>query len=99
MNSEQREWVRARDELVSSIVGLGFPQELGNEIAQNLGNPKAMRRMTAYLGYVKPKKAEIIIDEMLAIMSEIETWREKKTSQEANARYNEFMYYGTDDED
>ncbi len=55
--------------------------------------------MTAYLGYVKPKKAEIIIDEMLAIMSEIETWREKKTSQEANARYNEFMYYGTDDED
>ena len=49
---------------------------------------KAKRRMTAYLGYVKPKKAEIIVDEMLAIMSEIETWREKKTSQEANARYN-----------
>ena len=99
MNSDHREWVRARDELVSSVVGLGFPQELGNEIAKNLGSPKAMRRMTAYLGYVKPKKVEIIVDEMLAIMSEIEPWREKKTSQEANARYNEFMYYKKDDED
>ena len=99
MNSDQREWARARDELVSSVIGLGFPQELGNEIAKNLGSPKAMRRMTAYLGYVKPKKAEIMVDEMLAIMSEIETWREKKTSQEANARYNEFMYYGIDGEE
>ena len=60
MNSEQREWVRARDELVSSVIGLGFPQELGNEIAKNLGSPKAMRRMTAYLGYVKPTKEEMI---------------------------------------
>ena len=99
MNSDQREWARARDELVSSVVDLGFSQELGNEIAKNLGSPKAMRRMTAYLGYVKPKKAEIIVDEMLAIMSEIETWREKKTSQEASARYNEFIYYRTDGDD
>ena len=99
MTRDQIEWVNTRDRLVDAVVQLGFPKELGAEIAKNLGSPKAMRRMTAYLGYVKPKKAEIIIDEMLAIMSEIETWREKKTSQEANARYNEFMYYGTDDED
>ncbi len=40
MNSEQREWVRARDELVSSIVGLGFPQELEMRSQRILEAPK-----------------------------------------------------------
>ena len=34
-----------------------------------------------------------IKDEMLAICAEIETWREKKESQEAQARYNARLYY------
>ena len=51
-----------------------------------------MERMTSYLHNVKPKKAELIVDEMLGIMSEVEAWRDKKESQKANAAYNEFMY-------
>lgn len=31
---------------------------------------------------------------MLAICSEIDAWRDKKASEEANARYNEMLYYG-----
>ena len=31
---------------------------------------------------------EIIVDEMLAICSDIDRWREKKDAEEANARYN-----------
>jgi hypothetical protein len=42
-------------------------------------SPKAIDRMTAYLGYVKPTKAELVVDEMLAIRSEIDAWREKKS--------------------
>ena len=38
----------------------------------------------------------LVVDEMLAIRSEIDAWREKKASQEANARYNEILYYGLD---
>ena len=34
------------------------------------------------------------MDEMLAICSEIDAWRDKKASEEANARYNEILYYG-----
>lgn len=94
MASDQREWARARDELVNAIVNLGFPKELGNEIARNLGSPKAMSRMTSYLYYVKPKSVELVVDEMLAIRSEIEAWREKKAGAEANAKYNEMLYYG-----
>ena len=96
MSIDQREWVRARDELVAVLRGLGHPEELGNEIAKNLGSPKAMRRMTSYLYNVKPKSVELVVDEMLAIRSEILAWKEKKASEEANARYNEMLYYGLD---
>ncbi len=55
--------------------------------------------MTVYLKNVKPKTVELVVDEMLAIMSEIEAWREKKSSQEANAAYNELMLYGFGEEE
>jgi len=87
MKDVHRQWLIARDDLVSAVVQLGFEVSLGNEIARQLGSPKAMERMTAYLRYEKPKKVEIMIDEMLAIRSEIEAWREKKESEEASARY------------
>ena len=98
MTPDQREWTHARDELVRTLMDLGFPEELGNEIVKNLGSPKAMRRMTAYLINVKPKSVELVVDEMLAIRSEILAWKEKKTSEEANARYNELLNYGFGEE-
>lgn len=93
------EWSRARDELVDSLVQLGFPEELGDACARNLGSPKAMRRMTSYLYNVKPKSVELVVDEMLAICSEIGVWREKKASEEANSRYNEMLYCGLENDD
>ena len=72
---------------------MGFPAELGEQIAKLLGSPKAMHRMTVYLSNEKPSSAEMIVDETIAICSEIEAWRRKKASEEANARYNEMLYY------
>ena len=37
---------------------------------------------------------ELVVDEMLAIMSEIAAWREKKASEGANAAYNDMLYFG-----
>ena len=99
MISNQRLWARTRDELIQTVENLGFPAELGEAIAKHLGSPKAMERMISYLLYVKPKSEELIVDEMLAIRSEIDAWREKKASEEANARYNEMLYYGLEDPD
>ena len=100
MTAEQRLWSRTRDELVRTVESLGFPAELGEAIAKHLGSPKAMERMISYLQYVKPKTEELVVDEMLAIRSEIDAWREKKASEEANTRYNEILYYGlTEDSD
>ena len=99
MTSDHKtQWRCASTNLISTIVSLGFPEELGKAVVNNLGSPKAMDRMTSYLHNVKPKKAELIVDEMLGIMSEIEAWRDKKESQKANAAYNEFMYRGSDEE-
>ena len=99
MTDNKKIWVLSRNDLVKEIKRLGFPEELGNEIAKNLGSPKAMDRMTAYLVNEKPKSAEIVVDEMLSIMTEIEAWREKKENREANAYMNELMEYGLLPED
>jgi hypothetical protein len=99
MITNQRLWTRTKDELVRSVERLGFPAELGEAVAKHLGSPKAMERMISYLDYVKPKSEELIVDEMLAIRSEIDVWKEKKASEEANARYNEMLYYGLGTED
>ncbi len=87
-------WTRKHDEVVRAVSKLGFPGELGDQIARQLGSPKAMERMLAYLYNVKPRSAELIVDEMLAICSDVDRWRDKKAAEEANARYNEILYYG-----
>ena len=94
-----KEWEIARNNLVMNVVNLGFPEELGEEIARQLGSPKAMERMRAYLYNVKPKSVELVIDEMLAIMSDIERWKDKKLSEEANAAYNDVLNYGFGEEE
>ena len=95
MNNQ--EWVLAKNELLGEITALGFPAELGELIARQLGSPKAIRRMSSYLRQVKPHNAEEVVDEMLAISSEIEAWHRKKESEQANASYNEYMQSRRDD--
>ena len=49
--------------------------------------------MDSYIRQAHPRTEEMLVDEMLAICAEIETWRQKKESQEAQARYNSWLYY------
>lgn len=93
MNNES-EWIAARNELLAEMVSRGYPEELGLMIARHLGSPKAIHRMSAYLRQAKPQSAEEIVDEMLAIRSEIDAWKQRKQSQEANARINEILNDG-----
>jgi hypothetical protein len=94
--SGNKEWTEARDSLVDMVTGLGFPEELGHHMARMLGSPKAIRRMAAYLRYERPTDIETVADELLAICGEIDAWREKKGSEEANSKYNEVLRYGFD---
>ncbi len=48
--------------------------------------------MSSYLHHVKPKRVELVVDEMLAIKSEIDAWRDKKATEEANEMYYQMQY-------
>ena len=88
------EWTYARNELTKAITELGYPAELGDVIAKYIGSPKGMERMVSYLHYVRPEKVELGIDEMIAVKSDIDRWREKIESERANAVYNSVLNFG-----
>ena len=92
--SASESWKAAYRELIETIVRLGYPEEFGKAVASNLGSEKTMHRMSAYLRSAKPRSAEEIADERLAIMSDRERWIAKKEAEEANARYNEILNNG-----
>ena len=85
------EWSMAKADLCREVLSLGFPAEFGELLAGELGSPRSMGRMTSYLRSVRPRSVEAIVDEMLAIASEAESWRQRKASQEAQASYNEWL--------
>ena len=91
---DQQYWARCRDELKKALAEQGFPPELGEVMASRLGSPKAIQRMTSYLRQAQPRTVEMVVDEMLSICAEIEAWKQKKEAREANAKYNEMLYYG-----
>ena len=92
-------WSQTRDRLTAELVSLGYPAELGDIIAEHIGSPKGMERMISYLGYVRPERVELIVDEMLAVKSDIDRWREKKEHERANAAYNTVLNCGLGEDD
>ena len=90
----QESWKEAYRELVQTITRMGYPEEFGKLVAKNLGSEKTMTRMSAYLRHAKPRSAEEIADEMLAIMSDREQWIRKKEAEHANNSYNDLLNNG-----
>ena len=99
MTENQEAWALSRDRLSQAVRSLGYPEELANLLAKQLGSPRAIDRMTSYIYQARPRSMEMLADEMLAICDEIAAWREKKESQEAQARYNAYLYYRRTDPD
>ena len=93
------ERTRVYRELLQTIVRMGYPEEFGTAIADNLRTEKTMSRMIGYLNQAKPKSADEIADEMLAIMEDRERWIQKKTAEYYNGKYNELLWYGLGEED
>ena len=81
----------SRNRLAAAVSALGYPEEFADLLARQLGSPGGMDRLASYLYQAKPGSVEMIIDEMLAIRSDIDAWREKKESQEAQAGYSSWL--------
>ena len=82
---------RKKRELIDILVRMGFSAELGEAIAANLRTEKPMNRMIGYLLSAQPRTEEDIVDEMLAIMSDRDTWIRKKEAEFYNQKYNEYL--------
>ncbi len=93
------EWEQARDELRRAVSVAGYPKELGDLLAGQLGSPRAIRRMASYVRNVRPRSMEQIADEMLAIQSDVEAWKRKKEGLEANMAINRMLNEGLGVED
>ena len=93
MTAYQQQWVQARDRLAAALTAAGYPAELAEIMAKQLRSPKAIDRMTAYVQHGYARSMEMLADEMLAISADAEAWREKKESQEAQAKYNAYLYH------
>ena len=94
MTPNQILWSHSRDNLVRAVTALGFSAELAGLLARELGSPKAIDRMTGYVLQAHPRTEEMLVDEMLAIRSEIDAWRERKEAMEAQASYSARLFYG-----
>ena len=92
--SAPESWKEAYRELIGTIVKMGYPEEFGTAIADNLRTEKTMSRMIGYLKQASPGSADEIADEMLAIMEDRERWIRKKTAEYYNSKYNELLWYG-----
>lgn len=91
MKPNQWQWTSARNDLAAELSSLGYPEELADLLARELGVPKAIDRMASWVRLAHPRTMEMIVDEMLAIKADIDTWREKKAGQEAQAGYSAWL--------
>ena len=87
MTEQQQQFSAARERLIEAVAAIGFPAELAELCAKQIGSPKGIDRLTSYVYQVRPRTTELLVDEMLAIAEQIKTWREKKESEEAQWRY------------
>lgn len=79
------------DDLCSAVTELGFPRELGELMATQLGTEKTILRMTNYVRRYQPATAEEMVDEMLAICDERDKWVQKKKNEYYNVKVNEWI--------
>ena len=91
MTSNQIIWAQARDRLAAAVASLGYPKEFAGLLAKELGSPGAIDRMTSWLYQARPRSVEMIADEMLSIRAEIDAWRDRKESREAQYRNNAWL--------
>lgn len=94
MNDNRALWAQAHERLTAAMTDLGFSPELAHLMAKQLGSPKAIDRMTAYIWQARPKSEEMLVDEMLSICAEIDAWRQKRIGQAAQASYTALRWFG-----
>ena len=69
------------------------------EVTKNLNTDWTAQRLIGYLSHYQKLKMEDVADEVLAILSDRNRIMQKKSMEEVNARWNQFLYEGFDEEE
>lgn len=85
----EREAARAR--LARATVAAGFPEEFGLALAEFLGGPATMDRMSEYLLAVRPRSMEEAADEAVALVEQRARWVDQARSAEASDAYTRWL--------
>lgn len=81
-------------QLYKLMLERGYPEEFCDIITKNLNTDFTAQRMIGYLYHYNHPPVEEIADEMISILSDRNQIMEKKELEEVNARWNDFLMNG-----
>lgn len=81
-------------QLYKLMLERGYPEEFCDIITKNLNTDFTAQRMKGYLYHYDHPPVEEIADEMISILSDRNQIMEKKELEEVNARWNDFLMNG-----
>lgn len=81
-------------QLYKLMLERGYPEEFCDIITKNLNTDFTAQRMIGYLYHYDRPPVEEIADEMISILSDRNQIMEKKELEEVNARWNDFLMNG-----
>lgn len=81
-------------QLYKLMLERGYPEEFCDIITKNLNTDFTAQRMIGYLYHYDHPPVEEIADEMISILSDLNQIMEKKELEEVNARWNDFLMNG-----
>ena len=81
-------------QLYKLMLERGYPEEFCDIITKNLNTDFTAQRMIGYLYHYDHPPVEESADEMISILSDRNQIMEKKELEEVNARWNDFLMNG-----
>lgn len=87
------------ERLFEMMLQRGYSKEFSDLITMNLNTDFTATRMIGYLAHYSDLPEGEVVDEMLAIMSDRDLIMRKKESEAANARWNQIMWEGFEEEE
>ena len=81
-------------QLYKLMLERGYPEEFCDIITKNLNTDFTAQRMIGYLYHYDHPPVEEIADEMISILSDRNQIMEQKELEEVNARWNDFLMNG-----
>lgn len=86
-----REQTQKSVELYNLMIKKGYPKAFCEEIARNMNTDYTAGRMYGYIRNYDLLPLEEVADEMLAILSDRDSFSKKKQLEEINAKWNEWL--------